>query len=684
MLTPSLRGNPEDLLKLAEAHFQPLRDAERKLLSAAPVGEMAWCGPSQKDFDPSNNALKADSWGPERSIRANLIRWLCIDRDARAFIDPRGIQAHGARIEGGLDLSFVRVRFPLALRCCSLQEETKLRFLRIPTISFSGSFVRSINAECAKVKGTVSLSNGFCSEGEVQLLGARIGSNLDCGAGKFRNAARKALRADRIRIRGSLFLRNAFSAEGEVRLLGAHIGGNLECNDGSFCNPGGSAFSGDRMTVYGSVFLRDGFSAEGEVRLLGAQISGNLECNGGKFKNPGGPALNADRITVKGNVLLHNGFVAEGEVDLPGAQVGNNFACDAGMFKNSGAMALNADSINVRGFAFFRAGFCADGEVNLLSAQIGDNLECDGGTFKNSGGNALTADRINVQGDILLRDGFSADGNVRLADSVTKGTIAWTGVRGPERASLDLSNASAGAILDDKASWPAAGKLNLDGFVYDHLASGVTDTKNRLAWLALQQPFSPKPYRHLAKVMRNAGVDRGARRVLFTMEDHLWKEERTLAAALFRWPLSLVVGYGYYPLRALAGLVLLVVTGWGVFAGARAAHAMVPRDETAYAQFKARGVAPDHYEPLVPFVYSLENSLPLVKLGQTDHWEPDPAPAWRSAAKQAPAANASDPPSSSLFGSSRFLFAFQRLQVLLGWILATLFVAGVTGIVQKD
>jgi hypothetical protein len=29
------------------------------------------------------------------------------------------------------------------------------------------------------------------------------------------------------------------------------------------------------------------------------------------------------------------------------------------------------------------------------------------------------------------------------------------------------------------------------------------------------------------------------------------------------------------------------------------------------------------------------------------------------------------------------LFGFQRLQVLLGWILATFFVAGVTGIVQK-
>jgi hypothetical protein len=120
---------------------------------------------------------------------------------------------------------------------------------------------------------------------------------------------------------------------------------------------------------------------------------------------------------------------------------------------------------------------------------------------------------------------------------------------------------------------------------------------------------------------------------------------------------------------------LLVVIGWGVFAGARAAHAMVPREETAYAQFKAHGVPPAHYEPLAPFVYSLENSLPLVKLGQTDRWEPDPAPESRQPASEG---------SSSLLASSKFLFAFQRLQVLLGWILATLFVAGVTGIVQKD
>ena len=658
----------DELIRLAETRFPNLREAEVKLLRAAPAGEVAGCGPNQRDFDPANDPSKANTWGAERSIRAALIRWLCIDRDARLYVDPRGLQIHGARIEGPLELSFVRVRFPVSLQNCSLKEEIRLRFLRIPTISFNGSWVRSINAECAKVKGTVSFSNGFCSEGEIQLAGARIGNNLDCVAGRFRNFPGKALRADRVRVRGSVFLRNAFSAEGEVRLFGAEIGGNLECNDGVFLNATGNALSADRASVRGSVFLRDGFSADGEVRLVGMQIGGNLECNGGRFKKASAVALNADRINVRGNVLLHAGFATEGEVHLVGAQIGNNLTCDGGYFKNPGGTALNGDSINVRGFVFMRGGFSAEGEVNLLSAQLGDNFECDGGSFRNAGGKALNADRICVQGDLLLRNGFRAEGEVSLASSVTKGTVAWMAVANPDGASLNLNHATAGAIRDDVASWPGAGKLSIDGFVYQHILSGLTDAKSRLCWLALQRPFTPQPYRQLAQVLRNAGVDRGARRVLFTMEDRLWREEGLLPIGWVRWPLSLVVGYGYYPLRALAGLLILVLMGWAVFAGASVWGSLVPKDAKAYDFFVANGYAPPYYEPLSPLVLSIENSLPLVRLGQIDYWQPNPR----------------FPVKGSLFSSPRVLFAFQRLQVLLGWILATLFLAGVTGIVQKN
>jgi hypothetical protein len=74
-------GQPVDNLEaLARARFGDLSQAELKLLRAAPKGEMAWCGPSAKNDDPANDPAKADEWAHEREIRADLIRWLCVDR----------------------------------------------------------------------------------------------------------------------------------------------------------------------------------------------------------------------------------------------------------------------------------------------------------------------------------------------------------------------------------------------------------------------------------------------------------------------------------------------------------------------------------------------------------------------------------------------------------------------------
>jgi hypothetical protein len=106
MPTSSAAGQPGELVRLAETRFAPLREAELKLLRAVPFGEVAGCGSNQKDFEPGNDPAKASAWSNDRSIRAALIRWLCIDRQARKYVDPRGVQVHGARIEGALELSF--------------------------------------------------------------------------------------------------------------------------------------------------------------------------------------------------------------------------------------------------------------------------------------------------------------------------------------------------------------------------------------------------------------------------------------------------------------------------------------------------------------------------------------------------------------------------------------------------
>jgi len=52
-----------------------------------------------------------------------------------------------------------------------------------------------------------------------------------------------------------------------------------------------------------------------------------------------------------------------------------------------------------------------------------------------------------------------------------------------ESVSLDLRDASLGAIEDDETSWPEKGNLFLDGLVYEHIAGGPTDAGTRLKWL---------------------------------------------------------------------------------------------------------------------------------------------------------------------------------------------------------
>jgi hypothetical protein len=558
-----------DLKRLAHERFGNLTAAEIKLLDSAPKGEPAVCGPSFDDEDPANDPAQAESWGPDRQIRPDLIRWLCVDRQAKELVDPKGIQVLGAKITVVLDLDLVAVPFPLTLWQCRLMDHLILLHAEIPQLNLQGTWLHSLPADGCRVKGDVFLRNGFHAEGEVRLVGAEIGGTLDCGGGTFNNPPRAGEEA------------------------------------------GGPALNAERAVVKGGVFLRGGFSAEGAVRLLGAQIQGNLDCSGGTFKNPpqagvetSGNALSADGALVRSDVVLRNGFSAEGA-------------------------------------------------VRLLGAQIDGDLSCIGAIFRG----ALIAERASI-----------------------KGALFWTRLVNPERARLNLMNASAGALCDDERSWPSKGNLWLDGFVYGRISFGPRDARSRLDWLARQNSFAPQPYRQLAKVLKEEGDDRGARKVLFEME-HRRREVEDHSFIQKAWSLILrcTVGYGYYPAKALKWLVVLALAGFFLFWVGYSGRSIVPTDKDAYACFRKDRQLPPHYERFHASMYSLENSFPLIKLGQVDRWQPDPNP--QRSTSQAGEWMARHAPCISFAGILRW---FRWLQIIFGWVLATLGIAAVTGLVRKE
>ena len=498
------------LERMAQAKFGNLSACEQKLIETVPAGENVFCGTVPKADDPSNDPSRADQWDHSREVRAAVIRWLCADRDARQLVDPRGIQLTGAKILGNLELDFVKVPFRIRIVHSAFTGRIHLLYAEVPELNLSGS------------------------------------------------------------------------RTGEIRA--------------------------DELVVPGGVLLEDGFQAEGEVDLMRAKLGAQLDCRGGHFDNPGKLALRADGLHAT-DVLLYNGFFSRGEVNLERARLNGDLVLDAGTFLNAKGDAINADGI-VASEILMRQGFRADGLVKLQKARVSGSLDMVGGIFT----------------------------------------------------ALDLREADVGNLKDSEASWPPAGKLQLDGFVYGRIAEGPDDPRTRERWLKLQPDYAQQPYEQLAKVLEQAGDYAGGRRVKIEMEDQslddgpindlkwYWR----MPAKLWSLTLKLTIGYGYAPWRALFWAIGIVLLGTYLFGKGMEYGVIAPAHETSESHF-----------PFSAFWYSLDAFLPVVNLRQHDHWVPT--------AHQV-----------TVWGIryDEFLRRYLWIHILLGWTITTLFVAGVTGVLK--
>jgi hypothetical protein len=70
-------------------------------------------GPRSHPDDLTNDPAHGDEWGKEREVRAEVIRWLCVDPEAMRRIDPQGLRLLVAKTVGTLNLSTVRVSLRL-------------------------------------------------------------------------------------------------------------------------------------------------------------------------------------------------------------------------------------------------------------------------------------------------------------------------------------------------------------------------------------------------------------------------------------------------------------------------------------------------------------------------------------------------------------------------------------------
>lgn len=390
--------------------------------------------------------------------------------------------------------------------------------------------------------------------------------------------------------------------------------------------------------------------------------------------------------------MFLNNSNAEGELRLVAADVGGNLECDTAKFKNEGTIALNAQGIRVEHNVFLRADFSVDGDVLLVGAEIRGQLNCCDCRFAVD--SWVNAEQASVRRSFLWR-------NVRWnLESELEAEPKSRGKSGPSEW-LNLADSTLGPMVDDRNSWPSKGRLLLDGCVYAGIAVEPVDAKSRLDWLSRQGDiFWPQPYRQLAKVLREAGDDSGARRVLTAMENARRKFGKlSWWSWAWAWALSPTIGYGYRPFRASWWVAAFVLFGFFLFSWGQDAGVLTQTKdkEAAVIQTKDAAAVRDQdaseasvYQPFNGFIYSLETFLPLVDLQFAKHWLP---------AAQLRPQHSVDLLKHLRHWPFRWLPHWEHqfapnfgehlrwyfwLHILAGWFFTTMFVAGVTGLVRKD
>jgi len=254
--------------------------------------------------------------------------------------------------------------------------------------------------------------------------------------------------------------------------------------------------------------------------------------------------------------------------------------------------------------------------------------------------------------------------------------MIWWDVTLPNGAFLDLAGASVGSLFDGEKSWPSQGHLFINGFTYGSLAGtdpssagleSPVDAPSRLRWLSLQPGYRPEAYRQLAKVLGERGDEAGAVRVRIAAEDVRYSRYG-ISGRIWGAFLRYTIGYGHRPMLTIMWSALVVLLGCGlVRIGSRAGVMRRTYPENAPSP------AADRYEDLYPLLYSLDVFLPFVNLHQEHYWWPDGRATGELTMLWVRV---------QIRGS--LLRSYLWLQIIAGWILSAIFVAGVTGLIKGD
>ena len=222
------------------------------------------------------------------------------------------------------------------------------------------------------------------------------------------------------------------------------------------------------------------------------------------------------------------------------------------------------------------------GSLVLMDATVSGELKCRlmdvsqiviigyGTTFKG----AVRCQWARVKGDLHLTGGtFHQDvyltgtqigGELHVGDHDYPAKWISDGQHPDAGPSLVLQNAFATTIPNPSDAWP--GRVNVAGLTY----KGLRDIRAAQyepfePWFDSQSEYSRQPYEQLAQIFQTFGMSEKAAEIRYAGRD---RERRDTATGWWHWAgltgLKWTIGYGYYPMLAVAWAMGLILLGAAV------------------------------------------------------------------------------------------------------------------------
>ena len=494
----------------------------------------------KEKLDPKNqnhNCKCSDN----RTLRSDFLKTILLYEPFRSAIPHRGVIIVGAYFPKHIDLSDAVINQTLALLHSYFDSSVAIERLTTPSsIYFDGSkFTDELSMASVSIGDALFMRKAQFVE--VDLRGAKIGDQLTMRGSTFSGQ----LDMPSISIEGDLFMNGKGTQFAGVLLRGAKIGDQLTMS--------GSTFSGklDMGSVsIGDALLMQGGAQFAEVDLRGAKIGDQLTMSGSTFSGQ----LTMNSVSIGSHLFMNERGTQFAKVDLRGAKIGNALT----MVRSTFSGQLDMNSVSIGGDLFMRETKFHK-PANLPFLSIGSNLDVRGARLTD-----LDLTSTTIEREFWL-------GSSDKKDITWKATIDEDGTVHPPK--LTLRNTSVGVLQDTEGTWSDDLKREFDGFTYDYLGGFVADTQDMphkrgsdwfINWLAKDESYSPQPYRHLARVLRNAGYEGMADDILF---ENRVRERKESNFREFKWwglwLLQVTIGYGYgrWMFLALVWAAIFVLFG---------------------------------------------------------------------------------------------------------------------------